>query len=160
MASDSPDTPVGPRISLGQVLAAASVVLSLLFVAYEIRQNTAVARIAAAQAFTQHIIDLNQVLIADDMSELNSRILEGAVRSEFTPSERFKLDMAMLSLLRVWESSYRGVEAGILDREVLDPIGGAGPSPFGVAYFLESWPNYRGAFTEDFASYFEEQRGL
>ena len=35
-----------------------------------------------------------------------------------------------------------------------------GPTPFQYPYFIESWPSYRGAFTEDFASYFEELVGL
>ena len=148
------------RKTMGQMLAAASVVLSLLFVGYEIRQNTSVARTAAAQAFTQQIIDLNAILVADGYPALNTRMAEGALRSDFNPDEQMIIDVTHMSLLRIWESYFRAVEAGIVDEEILNPLGGAGPSPFGHAYFVESWPFYRGGFTEDFASYFEGERGL
>lgn len=146
--------------ALGQISAASGVVLSLLFVGYEIRQNTAVARMSAAQAFTQQIIDINAILMSDGFSDTNVRAMSGASRSEFAPEEQFELDMVMLSLLRVWESLFRSVEVGIVDAELLEPLGGSGPSPWTSPYFLESWPQYRDAFTGDFAEYFEQVRGL
>ncbi len=146
--------------TVGQILAAASVVFSLLFVGYEIRQNTAVARMTAAQAFTQQIIDLNAILVTEGFPELASRMTDGELRKDFTPAELFQIDVTHLSLLRIWESVYRSVQERIVDEGLLDPVGGAGPSPFSLPYFEESWPLYRGAFTEDFAQFFEERVSL
>ena len=148
------------RKTIGQMLAAASVVMSLLFVGYEIRQNTAVARTAAAQAFTQQIIDLNAILVAEGYPALNTRMAEGALRADFNSDDQMRIDVTVMSLLRIWESLFRAVEVGIVDEELLNPIGGAGPSPFDYPHFIESWPFYRSGFTEDFAAYFEGRRGL
>jgi len=145
---------------VGQILAAAGVVLSLLFVGYEIRQNTSVARTTAAQAFTQQIIDLNAILVTEGFPELNARMADGELRRDFTSAELLQIDVTHLSLLRIWESLYRAVQEGIVDEDLLDPVGGAGPSPFSLPYFTESWPSYRGAFTEDFALFFEVRLGL
>ena len=146
--------------ALGQAAAAGSVVLSLLFVGYEIRQNTAVARASAAQAFTQQIVDLNAVLIAEGFPQLNARMIEGELRDGFSSAEQFQIDVTHLSLLRIWESMYRAVQEGLVDPELLVPLSGSGPSPWTLPYFVQSWPQYRGAFTEDFARYFERARGL
>ena len=62
---------------IGQLVAGAGVVLSLMFVGYEIHQNTAVARMAAAQAFTQQIIDINAIIVSGDMPSLNTRLAAG-----------------------------------------------------------------------------------
>lgn len=146
--------------SIGRFIAAASVVISLLFVGYEIRQNTAVARATAAQAFTQQIVDLNAILISEGFPVLNARMVEGAIRADFSTAEQFQIDVTHLSLLRIWESLYRGVQEGIVDDTMLDPLSGDGPGPWTLPYFVESWPQYRGSFTDDFAIFFEEARKL
>ena len=137
-----------------------AVVASLVFVGWEIRQNTAVARAAAAQAFTQQIIDHNAILVAEGYPALNTRMAEGELRADFNSDDQMRIDVTAMSTLRIWESLFRGVQVGIVDEELLNPLGGAGPSPFDYPYFIESWPFYRGGFTEDFASYFEARRGL
>lgn len=140
---------------VSQVLVAASVVLSLILVAYEIRQNTSVAKVAAAQAFTQQIIDINAIIVSGDMPELNARLIAGEHRNEFTEDEQFMLDINLLSLIRVWESTYRAVRAGIVDEEILVPLGKRGVTPFFTPYFTKSWDTYRLNFTADFVTFFE-----
>ena len=105
---------------LGQLLAAAGVVVSLIFVGYEIRQNTAVARSAAAQAFTQQIIDINAIIVSGDMPQINARLEAGGKRADFTPEEQFILDINLISLVRVWESLFRSVQEGIVEQELLE----------------------------------------
>lgn len=141
--------------TIGQALGAAGVVLSLIFVGYQIRQNTAVARAAAAQAFTQQLVDINAVLIAGKAPLLNVRLMAGANRSDFTEEERFILDIDLISLVRIWESLYRSVQAGIVDEALLEPIGKHGQGPFFTPYFTESWKTYKSAFSDDFVAYFE-----
>lgn len=144
---------------ISQLVAGAGVVLSLIFVGYEIRQNTAVARMAAAQAFTQEIIDINAIIVSGDMPSLNTRLAAGDSRSEFTAKEQFVLDINLISLVRVWESLYISVQAGIVDEEMLHPMAERGVTPFFTPYFTESWPNYKSVFTEDFVAYFESRLG-
>ncbi len=145
--------------AIRETLAALGVIASMVFVGMEIRQNTAIAKMAAAQTFTQQQLDLNQVILTEGYPALNTRMIEGAPRRDFSSGDQLRLDATYLSVIRIWESLYRSVELGIQDQEMLDAITD-GPSPFASPYFIESWPFYRGAFTEDFASYFEELLGL
>ena len=146
--------------AIRETLAALGVIASMVFVGLEIRQNTAVARMVAAQTFTQQQLDLNQVIMTEGYPELNTRMIEGALRQDFSSGDRLRLDATNLSVIRIWESLYRSVQLGIQDEEMLKAITD-GPTPFELPYFVQSWPMmYRGAFTEDFASYFEELLGL
>ena len=140
-------------------LAALGVIASMVFVGTEIRQNTSVARMAASQAFTQQILDLNQVLIAEGFPELNAKMLQGELRADFSDAEQLQIDVTHLSLLRIWESLYRAVQVGIVEEDLLAPLG-EGPGPFGLAYFQELWQQYRSTFTDDFANFFEARIGL
>ena len=142
-----------------EVVGFLGVIGSLVFVGLEIRQGTAVARVAAAQSFAQHQLDLNQILISETMVELNARLLAGAVRDDFAPVEQLQLDATHLSVLRTWESLYRAVNEGIVERSILEGMS-EGLNPFGAPYVRESWPIYRGSFTEDFAVFVENEFGL
>jgi hypothetical protein len=142
---------------VGQIFAAAGVVVSLMFVGYEIRQNTAVARAAAAQAFTQQLIDINAIIVSGDMPQINTRLESGETRSRFTPEERFVLDINLISLVRVWESLFRSVQEGIIEQDLLEPMARRGQNPFFTPYFTESWSRYRSTFSEDFVAYFESK---
>jgi hypothetical protein len=137
-----------------ETLAALGVIASLVFVGMEIRQGTAVARIAAAQTMAEHQLGLNQVLISETMTDLNARLLAGDSREAFAPVEQLQLDATHLSVLRTWESLYTVVNEGIVDSSVLEGMS-QGLNPFGAPYVRESWPIYRGSFTEDFATYVE-----
>ena len=57
--ADSSDKPIVGRRSIGQFFAAAGVVLSLLFVGWEIRQNTVAARSATQLAIHEGSIQAN-----------------------------------------------------------------------------------------------------
>lgn len=157
--ASSPDNQAGRWKALGQVLATLSVVLSLGFVGFEIRQNTVVARITASQVFTQQLIDINQIVITDLYAPLNTRINAGELRDDFTPDELLRIDVTIESILRIWESLYRSVQAGVTDPEMIEGLRD-GRGPFFNDYFRESWPDYKGAFTDDFVAFVEEALDL
>ena len=149
---------IGGR-AIGQAIATLSVVLSLGFVGYEIRQNTATARIAVAQAFTQQLLDITPILTAERFLALNRRVVEGARREDFDVIEQGEIDIPLLGLLRIWESLFRAVQEDVADPEMLEALGD-GPGPFRSDYFRDSWPYYRETFTDDFAEFVEESLGL
>ena len=102
------------RKSVGQILATGSVVLSLVFVGYEVRQNTAVARMAAYHTFMDGITERNNMLATDPIL---------AVPDEFDDVERLRIRINFAALLRHWEGLYRSVQEGILPDRTLEVVG-------------------------------------
>ena len=148
------------RVPLGQVLSATAVVLSLGFVGYELRQNAAVARGAAYQAFVTELNDIYSVVNSDaEYLEMSMRIFssEDPGRAEFERLARFKLTINLLASLRLYESLHLQVEEGVLPPESLRLMSG---SDWDNRFTLETWPNIRRNFGDRFVEHFEEVSGF
>jgi hypothetical protein len=142
-----------------ETLAALGVMASLVFVGWEIQQNTAVARAAGYEAFMAGITDHASMLAtADVLAPLVVRYEAGASPDDFTPEEQLRITLNYVVLIRNWEGLYRWVAEGILPRSTLDMVGAGGA--FGNDYFRSLWPSLRSSFAPGFVDFFEERVGL
>jgi hypothetical protein len=148
------------KMDFGQtitVLANLAVLAGIAFLAYEMRQNTQVARQEAYYAFTQTMNE-NAYSLANDaeLAEMIGRAMDGEPRSSFTNAERLRIDVHWISLLRVWEALYRSRQEGIADDSYFGGLA-LGMGPYENDYFREWWPTARATLSEDFAEFFETQ---
>ena len=143
-----------------EVLAVIGVVSSLIFVAFEIRQNTQVSRAASVQAMADASIQVGLAMAADEPTTalMTKVLIDGAVPADFTPEENMKLRLLYVAALRANESRYRQTELGLLEN-AQDWLGGAA-GIYRTAYFAERWPVYRSVLAEDFADYVESRYDL
>lgn len=144
--------------TLSEGLAAIGVILSLVFVGYEIRQSTQVARAAAIQGATDQSLEIILAWGEDEQAvRLLDRVLSGAVPSDFTDYERVKLRLMHLAALRVAESRYRQSKLGIIeDRTIL----GGSAAILRAPYIRHRWSRLKPAVSADFAEDFEVEYGL
>ena len=139
---------------IGQLASAASVVLSLLFVGFEIRQNTAIARLSAAQAFMADQSELFDLVATDPiLAPLMQSVMAGAQPDEFGDVERFRIDVHLRRIVRGWEGLFAAVREGVLPRDALVVVGAGGV--FNNPYFRGLWPRLRPSFSPDFVEFFE-----
>lgn len=142
------------RKTIGQLAATGGVILSLAFVAYELRQNTAVAQMEAYNNFVDGIRENDHFLASDPiLTPLVVRVAQGAMPEDFTDEENFRVRLNYTGLLRLWEGLFRSVESGILPASSLNVVGRGGA--FDNAYFRSIWPSLRGNFSEGFVEFFE-----
>ncbi len=140
--------------SISQLLAIVSVVLSLLFVGYEIRQNTAVARSEAYNEYSSRTAELLMSVATDQrMSLLVSQIGDGKLPKDFSPEDRISIRYLLTAAVRNMEGAYRSAREGILPETYLDiqpnmPLADNN-------FFRSTWPNAKGKYTADFVEYFE-----
>ncbi len=145
--------------TLREGLAALGVILSLLFVGYEIRLNTRVSTAAAIQASTDHSLQVILSWSEDEQAvTLLGRILSGEVPPDFTDYENTKLRLMYLAVLRLAESRYRQAELGILEDDATI-LGGSG-ALLRAPYLADRWNQLKPAVPQDFAAYFESEYGL
>ena len=139
-------------------LAALGVVVSLLFVGYEIRQNTQVARAAAIQATADQSLQVIIAWAADEQAvRLMTRLLDGALPSEFSDDENTKLRFMFLATFRIMENRYRQSDLGLID----DPMIFTGRAAiYRSPYLAARWDEFRSAVVPDFAEQFEVDFGL
>ena len=104
------------KFDLGQmisILANIGVIAGIVFLAYELRQNTLATEIASAQNVITNIGDRDAVIIeSDDFANILLRAEAGA---QLTPSESLRLNFLFSDALRGWQSIFLQHERGALD---------------------------------------------
>jgi len=125
------------RLSLKEALAALGVILSLLFVGLEIRQNT----LAVKSSTLQTISDSHRTLILESIhdesfSALVTRALNGETTEDFTDNENTRLFGYYIVYVSQLENTYVQLNAGILDKDVFEAYGWNSPV-IQTPHFLE-----------------------
>jgi hypothetical protein len=141
---------------LATTLSAVGVVISLVFVGYELRQNTAAVKAAAIQELSSQSVDFLTAWSTDDvLPALLARTSQGATPDEFTPEENQRLTLLYLTALRAYEARFIQVQLGVLDEDIFESMAGAS------AFYRRPWLRARwGEIFEtslgpDFAVYFK-----
>jgi hypothetical protein len=90
------------------------VVVSVLYLAIQVRQNTRSIRASTYQAFSESFRDFRALLVGDErLGALWGRGL--ASRSELPPPERAQFDALLMNFLRAVEVSFYQSANGLLD---------------------------------------------
>ena len=107
------------KIDLGQaisILANIGVIGGIVFLAYELRQNTLATEITAAQNVITNIGSRNIVVIESD--EFANVVLRAEAGEPLTPSETMRLRIFFADALRGWQSIYVQNRRGALDEAI------------------------------------------
>jgi len=102
--------------NLGEILGAVGVIVSLLYLAIQIRQNTRSLRASTYQAFSESFRDFRNLLIGNErLGAVWGRGLRS--RSELAEPERARFDALLMNFLRGVEVSFYQEANGLLDSE-------------------------------------------
>jgi len=135
-----------------------SVVVSLAFVGFEIRQNTSAVRSATYIAISNQVIDISRDIATNErLSRLTHLMLVENIRGdELNPEELISLQMHVNAGLRRIENIYLQVQAGILDSSAFDQIAVSNYYRTNIA--RETWDMFGKYFDKGFISHFEALR--
>ena len=100
--------------NLGEVLGAIGVIVSLLYLALQIRQNTRSVRASTYQAFSESFRDFRNLLVGDE--RLGTIWIRGLrSRPDLSAAERAQFDALLMNFLRGVEVSFYQQANGLLD---------------------------------------------
>ena len=140
------------RLSLPNLLSAIAVALSLIFVGFEIRQNTAAQRSATIEGIAnQRIALMNATWTDDRMPRLLRRLREGALAADFTPDEIQRARLWYVTYLRIQESAYYQRAVGVIGVDDYNVSGPVMRFPF----LREQWPTLQENFKQGFVDFLE-----
>ena len=149
------------RLGIERILAATGVIISLLFVGYEIRQNTQVARATAVQEINNQIIEWATEAAHDpEWVRVITALYGGKKFSELSPEDRTRYNWVVAQTVRLMESRYRLLQLGVIDEADLGVGGGtSNPAWFQSAHFLEWWQSAdrEQSWSPDFLEFFETE---
>lgn len=143
-----------------EVMTAGGVIGSLLFVGFEIRENTRAVRGATIQAIADQSFQYNTELVQDEnWMRLMAMVWEDTISvSTLGPEDWVRLGWGLVASTRIMENRYRQVQLGILGEEALGQLGGAtNQNWYGSRMFRDWWAsaNPEARWSADFVAFME-----
>ena len=142
--------------AFGEVLGAAAVVATLLYVSRQLREQGRALTTSVRDSAFQQLQEWNyQVMTSPELSHLFQRGAATADWDEFSPAERSQLIHVFYSFFKVFENIYLHTAEGSAAREVWESN-----CPVFLAYAAQPgcrryWMNRRGTFDERFVELLE-----
>jgi hypothetical protein len=133
-----------------------TLVISLAFVGYEIRQNTNVARSEAYQQFNLAAASHDLETATDErLNNIRAKLTDGLSPEDLKTDEQLTLASYYNSVVRIWAGLYYSAQEGIVPGSAISGAGQAGV--FSQPAFRLVWPALRPQYDEGFAEFVELQ---
>ena len=143
------------KLNWPELIGLVGLIASLVFVGFEIRQNTRVARAEAYRAF---VTEVNSIYLhwsnPEQVGVMQKALVNPADLTRVERSQAFAVSMA---LFRVYEGLHKEVTQGILDDSALMLLS---QSEWNFEIQRQMWPEISRNLTPDFVEYVEETHGL
>ena len=143
-----------------ELITTMGVLVSLVFVGWEIRQNTAVARSQARTDMAR--MDQEWLLTLAQDSALAILLQQRWAPSDSAEAQvaRVRAETMLTAQLRTLENAYLLREEGLLPESALEAYGAAVQFPTLAGFTEDFWPRTRATFDPSFVRYFETRWGL
>jgi hypothetical protein len=136
---------------LTETLGVLGVIGSLIFVAFQIQQNTNAVRSATIQAILDRSYDATVLSVENaDLRAAHQAACEGTL----TADQRKHLSYFYRALLRLQLNRFFQVQLGILDEEMALALGGRG-SLYRRPIFAELWAEDKSEYSPEFQAFIE-----
>jgi hypothetical protein len=137
---------------ISQTLGSAAIVASLLFVGFQIRQNTIATRAASHHAVSEA---LNQINLLWARNKEVARIWLAGLsdRRALTPEERWRFDSTMRAYLHVCETMYTQADWGAGDSGIVTAEETGIKNVFASEGVKEWWAENPFGFSPEFREY-------
>ena len=141
---------------IAQVISASAVVLGLVFVGYELRQNTAMMRGSTMQAISDKYVDYVTALVDSVPADMMNRVHSGETSENFTPLENTQISILFNAFVQMLENSFFQYREGLVSEAVFDSYGWRW-GMIQTARFEEYWRNRSNPHVAnpDFVEFFE-----
>lgn len=102
--------------SAAEIVSAIAVVISLIYVGFQVSQNTAAVQATTYKEITATYGELQLVIIENE--QFAGILVRAEERAPLTPTEMYRLETWMWFHMGNWEQAYLANEQGILDSDV------------------------------------------
>ena len=140
------------KTAIRETLTGLSVVLSLIFVAMEVRNNTDAIRGATIQGIADQYLNITTSSMNNPTIRSGWAKAASGNKSELTLDEEIALNWYYNGILRIAENRYRQIELSIIK---LNVISGGAPE-FRSPFFKIYWEARRHLYSPDFAAHVNE----
>jgi len=138
--------------TIAEIVGAAGVIASLVYLAFQIRMSTKVSR----AEITKDLYLASRTAIMDIASNETLARISTDIR-QFESVELMQRNMFYQSFFRLYELQYNLAHHGLLDQDIARSYSLIIQMWAKTIYFNDYWTKHRGEFNEAFAVYVDEQ---
>ena len=135
-----------------EIICVVAIVVSLVFVGLEVRQNTNAVKSTVVQAVAQQSYDSIVLIIEND----NLRMAQWAVQGAPPDEQRQLLSLYYSALIRIQLNRYMQAQLGVIDLDTVLNLGGSS-GIYDHRSFREWWSLRRENFDPEFIAYMENR---
>ena len=142
--------------NLAEIIGTTTIVVSLIYVAVQVRQSTRATRLISSQNISHELREATALLANEsEMAEIHLQGIANA--NSLTRVEKHRFYIILSALYRVYENAYYQKQEGVLDSDVWEGLVGqillAKDSP-GYQTF---WSDRKNIFSEAFRNFIENE---
>ena len=101
---------------IAEIVGGFAVIVSVIYLAYEVRQNTAATRSLTHHEIFDSTLDVNQSIANDaDLADIFARSRTGYV--ELNEAEKFRLFLTFVNYFNMWDAAYTNHQNGLLETD-------------------------------------------
>ena len=139
--------------AIGEVVAATVVVLTLIYLAVQMRQSIRATHAATMQAANDSFVNINLAIVSDDAL---LKVIAGFAEPQ-SLEEKAKYQIIMISLYRVRETMFMLAKAGTTDARGWERLKPQIRTHLRGDYARAWWRSNSSSFTEEFAAYIDSE---
>jgi hypothetical protein len=147
------------NIGVKEFATAVGVIGSMLFVGFEIRQNTEAIRGSTLHGIADQSMQLSLEIALNQewLAAYNRFVLDSVPLTELSQMELSQIGWGLSAATRIMENRFRQQKLGILGEEALGQLGGVTPRFYGSWWFREWWDSNDPAvsWAPDFVEFME-----
>jgi len=142
--------------AVGEVLGAAAVVVSLVYLARQVSVSNRLARAEAWRGIWNHANLTNASWGTDpEFRRVFAQVLAGATREQLSEDDRLLVGFYLLNTTNTYDQLFHEVREGVLPHRVLDEFPGA--PLFVTPYYKSAWGTLRAYVSDALKGHMEER---
>ena len=139
--------------ALGEFVGAIAVVVTLIYLAFQMRQNTNALKLNTARSVTEELQEMFSLLASSE--KLSEIFVTAAGGSPIQGVERTRYNTFMSNLVRVYENAFLQWRAGVIDPAHWEGMTRMMIDVTSMAGFDQYWQDRKHWVSDDFQEYME-----
>jgi hypothetical protein len=137
--------------AIGEIIGAFAVVVSLLYLAKQIRSQNSQAKLSALHEMSKELREATAMFGTANISDIFVRANQDY--DSLSEAESVQLIVTVTNLLRAWENAYLENRDGYLDENVWEALSREYIQPMGAASFRHVWSIRKQNYDPSFQKY-------
>ena len=141
---------------ISELVASLAVIMSLIYVAIQIRQNTQIVKLNSAQNLSHELRESLALLASDaGLSDIHLRAMQNI--DSLAPAEKFRFYIFLNNVFRVYESAHYQNSKRTVDPSVWTGIVGNMKATKSTSGYLAFWQERKSIFNKEFQDFYDTE---